>query len=123
MSELEKAARQALAALEVSTDWDVNATGKQAQSMRAIIALRQCLEQQPAVSDEPVAWMWQDGTLTTDPDRADGTWTHLYTSPQKREWVGLTVADIYEIADDYVFIGNIKEIAHAIEAKLKEKNK
>ena len=40
----------------------------------------------------------------------------------QREWVGLTVADIYEIADDYVFIGNIKEIAHAIEAKLKEKN-
>ena len=26
----------------------------------------------------PVAWMWKDGTVTTDPDRADGTWTKLY---------------------------------------------
>lgn len=27
---------------------------------------------------EPVAWLWKDGTLTADPDRADGTWTPLY---------------------------------------------
>ncbi len=27
---------------------------------------------------QPVAWMWKDGTVTTDPDRADGTWTKLY---------------------------------------------
>lgn len=31
---------------------------------------------------EPVAWMWKDGTVTADPDRADGTWTPLYTAPQ-----------------------------------------
>ena len=31
---------------------------------------------------EPVAWMWADQTVTTDPDRADGTWTPLYTAPQ-----------------------------------------
>jgi hypothetical protein len=27
---------------------------------------------------ECVAWMWKDGTITTDPDRADGTWTPIY---------------------------------------------
>lgn len=32
---------------------------------------------------EPVAWMWKDGTVTADPDRADGTWTPLYTAPQR----------------------------------------
>ena len=29
-------------------------------------------------ASEPVAWMWKDGTVTADPDRADGTWTPLY---------------------------------------------
>ena len=37
--------QQALKALEVSTDWDMGATGKQAQSMRAITALRERLAQ------------------------------------------------------------------------------
>ena len=27
---------------------------------------------------EPVAWVYKDNTVTTDPDRADGTWTKLY---------------------------------------------
>ena len=60
--------RMALEALEVSTDWDVNATGKQAQSMRAITALRQCLEQQPDdhsldryqwLVDNAASWKWE----------------------------------------------------------------
>ena len=37
-------------------------------------------------------------------------------------WVGLTDEEIYEMADDGVFLGNVKEIARAIEAKLKDKN-
>ena len=38
---------------------------------------------QPAQEQEqkPVAWMWKDGTITSDPDRADGTWMPLYTTP------------------------------------------
>ncbi len=40
----------------------------------------------------------------------------------KRQWVGLTDEEIYEMADDGVFLGNVKEIARAIEAKLREKN-
>ena len=27
---------------------------------------------------EPVAWVYKDNTVTTDPDRADGKWTKLY---------------------------------------------
>ena len=67
---------------------------------------------------EPAAWMWKDGSLTSDPDYADGTWTPLYTAPPKREWVGLTEADIYELLDNE----DEFDFAQAIEAKLKEKN-
>jgi hypothetical protein len=34
---------------------------------------------------EPVAWMYKDGTITSDPDRADGTWTPLYTLDEDDE--------------------------------------
>jgi len=68
---------------------------------------------------EPVAWMWEDRTVTTDPDRADGTWIPLYTAPPKREWVGLHLDDIPETyAGDKSFLN----IARWAEAKLKEKN-
>ena len=41
-----------------------------------------------------------------------GVWGH------KREWVGLTEAEIYELMDNE----DEFDFAHAIEAKLKEKN-
>ena len=42
------------------------------QVQEALVAARELKEL------EIVAWMWKDGTVTTDPDRADGTWTPLY---------------------------------------------
>jgi len=45
--------KQALKALEVSTDWDLNATGKQGKSVQAIISLRQAIAE--LESQEPVA--------------------------------------------------------------------
>lgn len=56
---LEQAARQALDALEVSTDWDVGAKGKQLQSMKAITALREALEHpvKLAISEEAFNWI------------------------------------------------------------------
>jgi len=67
---------------------------------------------------EPVAWMWNDGSLTSDPYEADGTWTKLYTAPPKREWVGLTDEDYDELlTGDW---GG--SLIQATEAKLKEKN-
>lgn len=89
--------------------------------------LRLAIEQ--AERQEPVAWMWKDGTLTIDPDRADGTWTPLYTTPPlteeeqcKNYWQNLTDAEHMQLAEewgcmsaDWVFY------AAAIERKIKEK--
>ena len=44
----------------------------------------------------------------------------LYTTPQKRPWVGLTDEDIALI--DWESLATKKDCARAIEAKLKEKN-
>jgi len=77
-----------------------------------------------AEKQEPVAWMWKDGTLTSDPDFADGTWTPLFTAPPKREWVGLTDEEI-QVVVNKVASGEYQysdTFARAIEAKLKEKN-
>ena len=73
-----------------------------------------------AEEQEPVAWMWKDGTLTADPDYADGTWTPLYTAPPKRQWVGLTDEESRAIR---LKVGSAADVyAVAIEAALKEKN-
>lgn len=71
---------------------------------------------------EPVAWMWKDGSLTSDPDEADGTWTKLYTASPKREWVGLTdeeIENLWEMAQAW---NAPKHFYILIAAKLKEKN-
>jgi hypothetical protein len=49
----------------------------QFQQTRDVIAALEAELAKP--EQEPVAWMWADGTVTTDPDRADGTWTKLYS--------------------------------------------
>ena len=86
---------------------------------------------------EPVAWMWKDGSLTSDPDEADGTWIKLYTAPPKREWVGLTDEELDQAMEywsdpsrsafggaytaDNELLG-MQDTWRYIEAKLKEKN-
>ena len=55
--------QQALEALEVSTDWDVGAKGKQLQSMKAITALREALAEQ--AEQKPVCIDWD--TKTDEP--------------------------------------------------------
>jgi len=91
--------------------------------LRAATALRAAIEQ--ANKQEPVAWMWSDGTTTSDPDRADGTWTPLYTAP--RQWVGLTAEEINAIYVQHhnqfgECISGDWGYERDIEAKLKEKN-
>jgi hypothetical protein len=68
---------------------------------------------------EAVAWMWKDGTLTSDPDFADGTWTPLFAAPPKRQWVGLTDHELQVLDFNDPERG---KLARAVEAKLKEKN-
>jgi hypothetical protein len=48
----------------------------------------------------------------------------LYTSPPKREWVGLTYGNIWQAVNDCTFSGDLHadKFARAIEAKLKKKN-
>ena len=104
MTKLEQAARQALEALEVSTDWDMTATGKQLQSMRAITALREALEnpdlcphgvddgackqcymeqtEQPA-SQEPEVWYCPDcGTLNETQAKCCPDWIRSRKVPK-----------------------------------------
>jgi hypothetical protein len=51
-----------------------------------------------AQKQEPVAWLWElTGEVTTDPDRADGLWLPLYTSPPQRQ--PLTDEQIAEVFD------------------------
>jgi hypothetical protein len=79
---------------------------------------------------EPVAWLSTDCIgerylCFTKPKDNDPV-QPLYTTPPKREWVGLTDEEIYEYADKYLYQHGsnygIKAFGKAIEAKLKEKN-
>ena len=88
------AMKQALEALE--DIWGYLPTKKawpQDQVDEAIQTLRQAIAE--AEKQEPVAWMWKDGTLTSDPDFADGTWTPLFTSPVHARPVVHTVRCTY----------------------------
>ena len=57
IKELEAVLKQALEALETSTDWDVNATGRQLKSMQAITALRTRLAQPPLPVQPQRPWV------------------------------------------------------------------
>ena len=123
MTVLEKAARQALEALE-------DIFGKEKKDVGAINALRQALEQP---KQEPVAWIncnvltgklilgWEcESELASEP---------LYTSPPAHSWVGLTDKEVRTayctISDKEWAIGGMEDatkFTRAIEAKLKEKN-
>jgi hypothetical protein len=74
---------------------------------------------------EPVAWMDGSGNVFIKYPGDDYVppYTPLYSSP-KREWVGLTFAEVNEIEQDGEFWEDHTPIdfANAIEAKLKELN-
>jgi hypothetical protein len=74
---------------------------------------------------EPVAWMHTqlpDVAITHEPSdlkRHPERWTALYTSPPRKEWVGLTEEERNNALDAHpTALG----VAYAIEAKLKEMN-
>jgi len=70
----------------------------------------------------PVAWFREEnGEKIYYATKAWDDCLSLYTTPQTKEWVGLTEDEIYRIA--FQLEGeNWKKIFNAIEAKLKEKN-
>jgi hypothetical protein len=80
---------------------------------------------------EPVAWLSTDCIgerylCFTKPKDNDPV-QPLYTTPPKREWVGLTDEEIQKVVSkkwwDWEDAFDIEGFSRAIEAKLKEKNK
>jgi hypothetical protein len=76
------------------------------------------------VQPEPVVWhepgAYGNVTIYEKWAKENG-WLPLYTTPQKKEWVGLTEQDRNDI-EDYCEIIIGKPAFDAIEAKLKQKN-
>ena len=92
-------------------------------------------EAQPA--QEPVAWMYDwlcDGKLITGwiahneaeiPKLVASNIRPLYTTPPKREWVGLTDGDLLQIRETVQVVEGrslLQSLTKAIEQALKEKN-
>ena len=74
---------------------------------------------------EPVAWakFSAKGNIIDLLNEPDDDYTPLYTNPPQRTWVGLTLDERIELAQDVDWAaGAYCEYAEKIEAKLKEKN-
>jgi len=87
---------------------------------QAIAALRQALE----TEQEPVAWISEGGDVSRSKrymDEMGFKCNPLYTAPPKKEWVGLTDAEIHDM-NGYEEDRRMYRFARAIEAKLKDKN-
>lgn len=71
-----------------------------------------------AMKQEPMAWQCQCGKAYTV--------TCISSKPAKREWVGLTDDEVFELADTNLYDGGknygVLAFAKAIEQALKEKN-
>jgi hypothetical protein len=103
----------------------VNETSIVSDSRKVLKALRQAIAE--AEKQEPVAWI-VDGEIKVRLDMAGKLYfseTNVYTSPPKREWVGLTDDEIAQLMFkcDVIVTGPTQfDFAQAIEAKLREKN-
>ncbi len=122
-----EAMKQALEALEAIYRTGDTQAFDLCYAPNVIPALRQAIAE--AEMQEPVAWI-VDGKIKVRLDMAGKLYfseTNVYTSPQKREWVGLTDEDIDLYAFDIGVTDNkapawLVTYARGIEAKLKEKN-
>ena len=126
MTPKERAAiQQALEALEVSTDWDVGAKGKQLQSMKAITALRKALAEQ--AEQEPVGHLCEAsfgrGQVFWFNKPADNT--PLYAAPVRTK--DLTDDEVQKLWHDTSSIvpmwAHHLHFARAVIAADREKNK
>jgi hypothetical protein len=134
VTDLRKAAEQALDVLRNTAGHSNQSQARiddakhalvQALAMERFSEVNQEIEEalkQP--EQEPVAWMWKDGSLTSDPDEADGTWTKLYTAPPNRDWNGLTQEECEDLCAKYHDdkIVTVEKLLMVTDALLKEKN-
>jgi hypothetical protein len=88
-------------------------------SRKAMQVALEALESDPISHAGPVTVLSSGKGTGCGYTNINENWTHLYTAPQKREWVGLTAYEIQEIHSGNQHWGNF---ACAIEAKLREKN-
>ena len=79
------------------------------------------------IKPQPVAWRFYDGNMWCYVDHLtdlpQDKFEPLYTTPPKKEWVGLTKEELAEIAEFHfhgAFSG--REVYEDIETRLKEKN-
>ena len=77
--------------------------------------------------DEPVAWFCKlpDNKISIKivGKPTEGNWEPLYTTPHKKEWVGLTDDEVMSLLPGAVRLPpGWADTVRAIEAKLKEKN-
>jgi len=94
-----------------------------ADGINAELAMQRLTDVQQEIEQWPVAYVtgYYDGHLIVSPidHVVIPTGMALYTRPLRREWVGLTNDEIWEISQH---IADDCEYVRAIEAKLKEKN-
>ena len=89
-----------------------------------------CCQAKLETEQEPVAWMHNfiEGNVIThipaDIGRHPERWTPLYTTPLKKQWVGLTLKEILinRHLIDWTSEWSYVEFAREIERALKEKN-
>ena len=125
--------QQALEALELlcvkcrSNEWGPDTPRKEIlnwmhdHASKAHTALRERLAQP---KQKPVAWMDEFGNVfplgaQRGPKHLNEPMKPLYTTPQRREWVGLTRDEVLDIEET---TQHPLAFYRAIEAKLKEKN-
>ncbi len=113
------AMKQALAKFEHLWEIGIDAEYK-VELLPEIQALRQAIEE--AEKQEPVAWMYKGNFHDFDPSEwasPEFVVTPLYTAPSKREWVGLTDAELAEFSAMKL---GAYDLCLEVEAKLKDKN-
>jgi hypothetical protein len=131
-----EAIEEAIEVLEDASAEMLMETGDKNYYIEAIAVLRQALVDADDTSQErvdeivkdehePVAWANSFDLQNFDMKVRTGPDLHhtvpLYTAPPKREWVGLTDAEIHDM-NGYEEDRRMYRFARAIEAKLKEKN-
>ena len=112
MNDLRKAAEQALEALE-------DIFGKEKKDVGAINALRQALAHEALdrmVAENQMLGLY-DYAMDWEAVAADQAMTIAMMKLEKREWVGLTTAEVIQCQEAYYY-----DTYKNIEAKLKEKN-
>ena len=124
MSDLRKAAEQALRALEAETapTWECNSYHPKIYT--ATIALREALAQP---EQEPYGYVSDDDNLAFQKEKPEiGRWIKVFTAPPQRTWVDVPDEEI-----DYLYVEHrgdggptaiCEQFARAVLAKAKEKN-